>query len=54
MGSAIHPQGLVKHFGDLMVLDGIDLRRAGHRWIIVVGLRWWRWARGLDDRGAAH
>ncbi len=50
MDSAIHPAALVKLFGDLMVLDAIDLRRAGHRWVIVVGLRASRRARGFQGR----
>jgi hypothetical protein len=50
MKSAIHTEGMVERLGDLIVLDAIDLRRAGHRWIIVVSLRGWRWARGLHGR----
>lgn len=47
MESAIHTESLVERLSDLIVLDGIDLRRAGHRWIIVVSLRGRHWARGL-------
>lgn len=54
MDSAIHPAGLVRLLGDLMVLDAIGLRRAGHRWVIVVGLRAWRWVRGFQGRGTVR
>jgi len=50
MEPATSPRVLMERLGDLIVLDGIDLRRAGHRWIIVVSLRGWRWACGLSGR----
>ena len=48
MASPIHTEPLVNRIADLIVLDGIDLRRAVHRWIIGVGLRGWHY--GLDGR----
>jgi len=50
MESAIPIEDLVKRFGDLIVLDGIDRRRAWHRWMIMIGLRRWDCGRGLHKR----